>query len=229
MNLTLVKKVDEAKGTKSFFFNSETTTIWKPGQYIYITLPKLTHPDDRGETRHFTISSSPSEGELIKITTRLREQSGYKLTLDELQIGTVVSSKGLGGEFSFIPNKKANVFLAGGIGITPFRAIIKYNIDKHINTPIQLIYSNSNDDFVFRKELDIWQKENAFLKINYFDSLVSGHLDIQKLSSLIPSDQLNNINYYVVGPNKFVNAMEEILSIMKVSEDNILTEKFIGY
>ena len=159
MQLQLVKKVDEARGTKSFFFNivdgylSEEKLSWEPGQYIYITLPYLNYPDERGDTRHFTISSSPTEGDLIRITIRIRQESGYKKTLDELPIGSEVEGKGPQGTFLFDSKIEYNIFLAGGIGITPFRSIIKNVIDdkQKQKTNIHLIYSNSDNDFIFKK------------------------------------------------------------------------------
>lgn len=242
MQLQLVKKVDEARGTKSFFFNivdgylSEEKLSWEPGQYIYITLPYLNYPDERGDTRHFTISSSPTEGDLIRITIRIRQESGYKKTLDELPIGSEVEGKGPQGTFLFDSKIEYNIFLAGGIGITPFRSIIKNVIDdkQKQKTNIHLIYSNSDNDFIFKKELDKWQEENEFIKVTYLDSSVSGHLDSKKLSSLVSNDDIK-ITYYAVGPNAFVNAMEEILeelsssSAIKIPENNIKTEKFTGY
>lgn len=230
MKLTLVKKIDEARGTKSFFFKSETPLSWEPGQYIYITLPYLNYPDERGDTRHFTISDSSTEGDLVRITVRVRQESGYKKTLDELPVGTIVEGKGPQGTFLFDQKIENNIFLAGGIGITPFRSIIKNIVDdkQKQETNIHLIYSNSDSDFVFKNELDKWQTENDFLKITYLDSSVSGHLDSKKISSVVSNDDIK-ITYYAVGPNTFVNAMEEILGELKIPEDNIKTEKFTGY
>ena len=228
MKLTLVKKIDEAKGTKSFFFSCDEKIVWKAGQYIYITLPYLNYPDERGDTRHFTISSSLTEGDLVRITIRIRQESGYKKTLDELLIGSVVEGKGPQGTFVFDSKIENNIFLAGGIGITSFRSMIKYNIDQKLDIPIFLIYSNSDSEFVFKEELDKWQKENDFLKVTYFDSSISGHLDSSKLSSLVSSDLMSSM-FYVVGPNAFVNAMEEILEQLKIPSGKILTEKFTGY
>ncbi len=232
MKLELVKKVDEAKDTMSFSFSSEEQLNWEPGQYIYITLPKLNYEDERGDTRHFTISNSPTEKE-VRITTRIRKQSGYKKTLSELPIGTIVEGKGPQGTFVFDKTIENNVFLAGGIGITPFRSWIKYCMDKQSlplrgKNLIHLIYSNSDSDFVFKKELDKWQEENDFLKINYFDTSVSGHLDAQKIKSFC-EQELQKSTFWAVGPNVFVNAMEEALEELKIPEDNIKTEKFTGY
>ena len=154
-----------------------------------------------------------------------------------MPIGTEVEGKGPQGTFLFEKNIDTNIFLAGGIGITPFRSMIKYNIDKqslplrgkNLNIPMYLIYSNSDSDFVFKKELDKWQEENDFIKITYFDSSVSGHLDAKKLSSLLPTYDIPHTTYYVVGSNVFVNAMEEVLEELKIFEDQIKTEKFTGY
>jgi len=226
MKLKLVKKINEARDTKSFFFEAEEDLIWIPGQYIYITLPKLNYSDERGNTRHFTISSSPSEGNLIRVTVRVRQESGYKKTLDELPIGAITEAKIPQGTFVLDESIKNNIFLAGGIGITPFRSMIKYNIDKNLKIPMHIIYSNSDSEFVFKNELDIWQKNNDFMKVTYFDSSVSGHLDAIKLKTLC---SIENNTFWIVGPSAFVSAMEDILGELKVSEDNIKSEKFTGY
>lgn len=228
MKLTLVNKKDEAKGTKSFFFKSDEDITWIPGQYIYITLPKLNYPDERGPVRHFTISNSPTESKDIRITVRIREQSGYKKTLDELEIGATVEGKGPQGTFIINENIKDNIFIAGGIGITPFRSIIKYNVDNNLNIPMHLIYSNSDGDFVFKEDLNKIQSENNNIKVSYFNSSESGHLDAEKLKLLCDVSNKNN-TFWVVGPNSFVNAIEDILEQLEVPSDKILTEKFTGY
>lgn len=220
MKLTLVNMTDEAKDTKSFFFTSDTLFAWKAGQYLYITLNKITKP--------FTIASSPTE-KIIQITTRIRQDSKFKQNLDKIEIGQEIEARGPFGSFVLEKNTINNIFLAGGIGITPFRSFIKYNVDKKLGISMFLIYSNSDSEFVFKKELDKWQKENDNLKIYYHNSSVSGHLDSSKLSSLLSTYYTLHTTYYTVGPNPFVNAMEDILEELKMSEDHIKTEKFIGY
>lgn len=235
MKLKLVKKASEARGTKSFVWESENKINFLPGQYLYYTLPKLNYPDDRGATRHFTISSSPTE-ENIVLTTRIREESGYKKTLDEIEIGDVIEGEGPTGTFIFDEKtleeyKSGHVFLAGGIGITPFRSFIKNNIDKNLKTAMNLIYSNSDSEFVFKNDLDKWQKENDFVKIEYFDSSKLGHLDDLKIKGFLENWKLkiSNLTWWAVGPGAFVNAMEDILDKLKVPSDKIITEKFSGY
>lgn len=231
MKLKLVKKVEEAPLTYSFYFEPSEKIDFAAGQYIYIDLPKLNYEDPRGATRQFTIASSPTEAE-IRITTRIRQESGYKKTLYELKIGESISARGPFGYF-ILPNslspKTYNLFLAGGIGITPFRSMIKYNIDSKLSIPMFLIYSNSDSNFVFKDELDKWQLENDFLKIHYHNSSISGHLDKNLLDSLLSTYYMLPTTYYVVGPPLFVNSMEQILEDLKIPNNNIRTEKFTGY
>jgi ferredoxin-NADP reductase len=231
MKLKLIKKVDEARGTKSFFWKSEGEVDFLPGQYYYFTLPKLNYPDGRGSTRHFTISSSPTEKGLLRLTTRIREESGYKRTLDELDLGTEIEGDGPSGTLILDESEKdkSHIFLAGGIGITPFRVFLKYNIDKNLNIPMHLIFSNSDSDFVFKKELENWQKEHDFIKVDFFDTSKSGHLDDKSIKNLVPESSLSSSTFWVVGPPAFTNAMEEVLDKLKIDSDHIRSEKFTGY
>src|SRR3989344_7802419 len=115
MKLKLVKKIEEAKGTKSFFWETEKHVKYLPGQYYYYTLPTLKYDDSRDPTRHFTISLSPTEGDLLRLTTRIRPESGYKMTLNELPIASEIEGEGPSGTFILDESEKGpNIFLAGG-------------------------------------------------------------------------------------------------------------------
>lgn len=231
MKATLVKKIEEAKDTKSFFFKTETPITFNPGQYVYLTLPELKYKDERGATRHFTLSNSPSEGDITRLTTRIRKESGYKMTLDELSIGSECELRGPQGHFILDKEDKKttrHIFIAGGIGITPFRSMIKYDIDNRLKTAMSLIYSNSDMDFVFKKELDIWKEGNKNIDIKYHVSKTEGRINTQILKRMLPDDIKTSI-LYVVGPNPFVNAIEDMLIELDINQDNIRSEKFTGY
>jgi glycine betaine catabolism B len=231
MKVKLVKKIDEAKDTKSFIFQPEKAILFSPGQYLYYTLPKLNYPDAKGATRHFTIASSPTEDGLM-LTTKIRAESGYKKTLDELPMGSFVEIQEPNGTFFFDEGEtEPHVFLAGGVGITPFRSMIKYVVDKKIKTPIYLIYSNSDESTTFKKELDEITKSNPNIKVHYVVSSIEGHLDQTKIDSIIGSWNLKNIKFtwWICGPPPFTSAMEDILSKMKVPGGQIRSEKFTGY
>ena len=253
MKLKLIDKKTEAKGTKSFFFEPESLVNYLPGQYFYFTLPKLNYPDARGETRHFTLSSSPTEGKIIRLTTRIRPESGYKKTLDELKIGTIVEGEGPNG--TFIADEKEpgpHVFLAGGIGITPFRSIIRYTVDKKLPTNIYLFYSNSiPEEIAFRKELATIASENTNIKVSltvtkpeeglsasaYADKRagkekwtgLTGRIDEKLLLKLTSDYRLPTTTFWVVGPPPMVTALEETLEKMNIPQDRIRSEKFTGY
>jgi glycine betaine catabolism B len=240
MKLKLIKKVNEAKGTQSFFWEPENKVDFLPGQYFYYTLPKLDYPDNRGPTRHFTIASSPTES-YIQLTTRIREQSGYKKTLSNLPVGSVIEGEGPQGTFVFDNKDKdghvftsqngtpPNVLIAGGIGITPFRSMLKYHLDNNLKIPARLIYSNSDSDFIFKSELEEW-KNKTDLKIDYFDTSITGHLNPQLVSRSLIAWGLTNSKptIWLVGPPPFINSVESIIEKMKVTND-LRSEKFIGY
>lgn len=233
MKLKLLKKVAEAKGTKSFFFQPDGEINWLPGQYFYHTLPKLKYPDSKGATRHFTISSSPTEGKLIRLTTRVRNDSGFKQSLDELEIGTEIEGEGPSGTFILDESEPGpHVVLAGGIGITPFRAIIKYAIDKKLKTPIYLIYSNSTpEEITFKKELEDWSKKNSNINVEFVITSRDGRVDEGKINKFLEDWRLKigDCTFWVCGPPPMVDAMEKVLGKMNVGLGQVRSEKFTGY
>ena len=246
MKLTLLKKLDEAKGlpaqagTKSFFWEPENPVKYLPGQYFYYTFPELKYPDPRGATRHFTLSSSPTEGNELRLTTRIREESGFKKTLDDLKIGSVIEGEGPNGTFILDENEKGtHVLIAGGIGVTPFRSFIKYNIDQKLtDIKLHLIYSNSlPTEIAFRGELETWSKQNNNIKVFMTVtkpeeskekwSGLKGRIDESMISRL--TSHLSRPTYWLCGPPPMVSAIEIVLGKMGVTADKLRSEKFTGY
>lgn len=243
MKLKLIKKEEEAKDTKSFYFEPEIPVKWLPGQFFYFTLPKLKYPDSRGNTHLFTISLSPTEANYLRLTTRLRRDSGYKQSLDQLPIGSFIEGEGPNGTFILDENEKGNhVLIAGGIGITPFRTFIKYNIDKGLkDTNLFLIYSNSTpEEIAFRQELESWDKKYENIKVamtvthpekskEKWTGLV-GRIDEKMIQSIVTNQlPLKQITFWLCGPPQMVEAIEKLLGFMKVTSDKIRSEKFTGY
>lgn len=239
MKLKLIEKREEAFNTKSFFWLPEEPVSYYPGQYFYFTLPKLNYNDDRGATRHFTISSSPVETRLLRFTTRMRETSGYKKTLDELPIGSIIEGKGPNGTFFFDEkNKNPHVFLIGGIGITTFRSMLNYNLVSNLNTPMYLLFSDSNtNEFTFMDELLEWDKSYDYFRMKTVTTTQEGRIDKEKIEEFIKDCKnntltpisLDNICWWVCGPPEFVDNMQSILDQLKINPDQIQSEKFTGY
>lgn len=240
--LKLLEKKDEAKGTKTFIFEKPQGFTYKAGQYMYWTLPELKYPDRRGNLRHFTLSSSPTD-DFLSITVRIREESGFKKTLNEYQSGMEVIARGPEGVFALEDERTTvpQVMIAGGIGITPFRSMAKYATDKGLVIPIHIIYSNSiPEEIAFRKELDELTAKNLNLKVTHTITKpeeskeqwtgLTGRINeelIQKLA--IGNWQLETATYWLCGPPPMVSALEEVLEKLQIPQDRIKIEKFTGY
>jgi ferredoxin-NADP reductase/nitrite reductase/ring-hydroxylating ferredoxin subunit len=136
------------------------------GQYAFFDIGGV-YNDSKGPIRHFTISSSPTE-DFIMITTRIRN-TPYKRRLSSLEKGTIVKVRGPQGKFILHEDySKPAVFLSGGIGVTPFRSMIKYATDKQSPIKIVMFDSNRNQgNTLFKKEFDEYVKINRNLKIVY--------------------------------------------------------------
>lgn len=217
MILRIKNKKVENKNSFSLVFEKPEGFNFYPGQYLDIKLPIF---DPNGDTRAFTISSSPTE-DFLMITPK-KGISPFKKFIEHLKSGDTIESSHPAGTFTLDESSPA-VFIAGGIGITPFRSIIKYCLDQQISTPMTLIYSNSDTNFLFKKELEIWKQKLSNLTIIYYNSTLSGRLNHQSL--IINHESI----YYLAGSHSFVNNMAEILIKDGVDETNLRYDRFDGY
>lgn len=239
MKIKLIKRKKEGKNIISFIFTKPRGFSFKPGQFIYLTIPELLFDDSRGNVRHFTISSSPTEKNIM-ITTKIRKESGYKKTLEKINKNSLLEYRGPFGSFTLEKEKKQEqVFLAGGIGITPFRSIIKYKIDKGLKTPIHLIYSCSTpEEIAFRKELEAWAKDKKIrldITITHPEESktkwekLTGRLNHKIIRKLIKDHDLKSVDFWICGPPNFVSTINSELEILKIKESKITSENFSGY
>src|SRR5919199_1580263 len=199
IELTLVEK-DKIEGTDvtSFKFSKQNvqdggedkTTLFNytAGQFAFFDIGGV-YNDPKGPIRHFTISSSPTEN-FIMFSTRIRD-SPYKKRLSTLEEGSRVKVRGPEGQFVLHEDySKSAVFLSGGIGVTPFRSMIKYATDKQLPLRIIMFDSNRNqENTLFKKEFDEYVNINRNLKIVYtITEEQQGSQDIT-LSSSSPTRQ----------------------------------------
>lgn len=234
MKLKIKNKREIAADTLEVSFDIEGKDInYKPGQYFFIKLPDAPYDDEKGLTRHFSIVSSPNEN-VITMATRLRG-SGFKKSLKEMSVSSEVEIYDIQGEFVLPENpERPLVFLAGGIGITPFMSMLRYMDGKDIDHPVTLIYSNrTKESTAYLEELkELAEKRDNFTLILTMtdDADWDGEtriIDAQFLKDCI--DDYKNHNYYIAGPPGMVEAMEEHLSDIEVDNDNIVKEEFGGY
>src|ERR1051326_9252095 len=177
LELTLLEK-DKVEGTDvvSFKFSKQgdqgegktdkTLLDYTAGQYAFFDIGGV-YNDSKGPIRHFTISSSPTE-DFVMITTRIRD-TPYKKRLSLLEEDTIVKVRGPQGKFVLHEDySKAAVFLSGGIGVTPFRSMIKYATDKQLPIKIIMFDSNrNNQNILFKDEFDECLRVDKNLKIIY--------------------------------------------------------------
>lgn len=226
MLLTLIRKKKEEGDVTTFIFESQTPMKWKAGQFLFYTFPHH-NPDKRGVTRYFTISAAPFEKHL-QISTRISDKrSSFKNALSKMKAGEGIEASDPDGDFTLDDPGEKFIFISGGIGITPYRSIL-LGLD-HNNLPmnITLLYANSNDDFVFKRELDVLSKKHPTFKIKYFVS--PKHIekeDIQKAIDEIGGEPI----VYFSGPEPMTEAFEKLLKEeMKLPEERIKLDFFPGY
>ncbi len=222
----LIKKVKESEQVTSFRFEPERRIDFEAGQYLEYTLAHQ-KPDNRGIRRFFTISASPTEG-FLQISTRFAEKSStFKLALKNLEIGDKVTAANLEGDFALPKDAKEKLcFIAGGIGITPFRSMIKYLLDKNEERDIILLYSVKTLDEVVFKDLFDKAKEIGVEPI-YISTDSEGYVDEAMIKDKVKD--WKERTFFVSGPEPMVETFEKMLRKMGLPGRQIKTDFFPGY
>src|ERR671919_407897 len=254
IELVLLEK-DKVEGTDvtSFKFSKQNDNQgeedkklldYTAGQFAFFDIGGV-YNDPRGPIRHFTISSSPTEN-FIMFSTRIRE-SPYKKRLSTLEKGAKVKVRGPEGQFVLHQDySKPAVFLSGGIGVTPFRTMIKYATDKQLPLKIVMFDSNKNrNSILFKKDFDEWANINKNLKIIYTISNDEkqqssstandwkgeyGRIDKAMILKYLDTNILNNSIFYICGPPGMLKAMQSLLQDdLEIPKERIKVEEFTGY
>jgi len=224
MKFTLSATKQEASDTFSFIFAPEQPLQWKAGQLLRYVL-NHPNPDDRGAERYLSIASAPHEKHVMLTTRFASKSSSFKKARKNLRPGDAIEAHDLEGDFVVDDSEKTFVFIAGGIGITPFRAILldlDYN-KKPLN--VQLLYANRDNDFPYRKELDALRGRHPEFRIDYVVS--PNRIDEKSIRQLVPDMQKPML--YVSGPEPMVESMDETLKKIGVPEERIKNDFFPGY
>lgn len=227
--LTLNEKHLISKDTYEFSFAPDSSFNFHPGQYLEWTLPMHLSEkiDNRGNRRYFTISSSPTEKE-VKLGVKFYEPgSTFKKDLAKLELGLQVAAGQLGGDFVMPSDKsKKLVFIAGGIGVTPFRSMIKYLIDKNEKRDVTLIYSVKAEDEIAYKDIFEAARNELQSKILY---LVGIFLNEEYIKQNLENYKDSHCIYYLSGPNVMVENYKNLLVKMGVRRSQIKTDYFPGF
>lgn len=217
------RRIKEAEGIYSYAFQLPRNFKFTAGQYLEWTLAH-NKTDSRGNRRYFTISSAPTEpGVMFTVKMPPAKPSAFKQKLSKLKPGEVVLASNLSGSFTLPKNSGQKLaFLAGGVGITPFRSMIQYMVDSGQKRDVALLYSASvPGEFSFQ---DVFKSAaQAGLKAVY----VTGPLDAGRLKTLLPDYAART--FYVSGPYGYVQTMQAALLKLGVKRSKIITDYFPGY
>jgi len=233
----LVKETREvAEGTLLVVFDLQGEEVdFRPGQYFWVELLESQHEDERGLRRHFSVVTSPTERGVLGVCTRVRD-TAFKKTLAELKVGDEVEVEPPKGDYVLPEDTTPHyVFVAGGIGITVFRSMLRYIADTAEPYRVTLVYSNRDRaGTAFLDELseleqripalrvvltmtedEGWEGESRFVG----PELLSDHLE----------GELTDHTYLVAGPPPMVEAVVGQLSEAGVPEEQVLPDRFSGY
>jgi ferredoxin-NADP reductase len=230
------EKRDVAKRTLMVVFDLLGEEVdFQPGQYFWVTLLDPPYDDEKGPRRHITVVTSPTERGVLGLATRLRD-SAFKRSLAELPEGTEVEVEQPKGSF-VLPQEtdRHYVFIAGGIGITVFRSMLRYIADEGLPHRVTLVHSNRDrESTAFYDELRELEAANPNLEIVYTmtqDSTWEGEtrrIDAEMLRDHL-AEELGSYAYLIAGPPAMVDGVAETLQGAGISEDQVRPARFSGY
>lgn len=234
--LQLKKRTKLSPDVFDFAFRPSHALAFTPGQYVEVTLGH-SHADSRGNRRYFTLASSPTE-DVVRLGVRFSKPgSTYKAALHAMNTGTTIVAGHVGGDFTLPKDPQRKLaFVAGGIGITPFRSMLKYAVDTNQRRDIVLLYANrAIGDIVYRDVLADAQTRIG-LKVLYTltdtksvprDWMgATGRIDERMIREAVP-DYRERI-FFLSGPPEMVREHERVLKRLGVSRGHIKTDSFAG-
>ena len=220
--LVLTEKEHLTGNAWSFRFTTDQPLSWVPGQFIRVEVPHDS-PDEEGIKRWFTISSTPHDG-YIQITTRVTDTT-FKQALAALPIGSTINLvEQPDGDFVWQESEKPLVFIAGGIGITPFYSMLKAR--GHSGQPVSatLIYNGRTDELPFKVEFEEASRRHPEFKVHY---VIGEQLTTEKLTELVPN--ISSSQVYISGAESMVEALGKQLEESGLANDNLHQDFFPHY
>lgn len=236
-DVTLKGREEVAAGTMAFHFAKPDGFSFKPGQAIDVVLIDPPTTDAQSARHTFSIVSAPFQDELV-VATRMRD-SAFKRAFKSLSIGSPAKFDGPFGSLT-LHNERARpaVFIADGIGITPFMSILRQATQDQLPQRLLLLYSNRRpEDAAFLVELQQLEQQNTNFR------LVATMTEMSKSSrswagetGLIDEDLLKRVTgdlaapiYYLAGPPAMIKAVRQTLNHAGIDDDDIRSEEFYGY
>jgi ferredoxin-NADP reductase len=236
MRARIKEKREVAKGTLLVVFDLLGREVdFKPGQYFWVTLLDPPYEDEKGPRRHISVVTSPNERGVLGLCTRLRD-SAFKRSLAELPVGAEVDVEEPKGNF-LLPEDtdQQYVFIAGGIGITVFRCMLRYIAEERLPHRVTLVYSNRDRESTpFLDEL--LELEQAIPNLELVLTMTDDpawdgetrRIDAELLKEHF-GDDLQSLTYLIAGPPPMVEGVVGTLQAAGVPEERIRPDRFSGY
>jgi ferredoxin-NADP reductase len=223
--------------TMAFHFEKPAGFCFTPGQSIDMTLTNPHETDAEGNMRSFSIASAPHE-DMLMVATRMRS-TAFKRVLATMPLGSEVTIESPSGDLTLHHDvARTAVFLAGGIGITPFRSMLVWAAKEQLPQHLVLFYSNRRpEDAPFLDELHTLAKKNPnYMLIATMTDMAKSHQPWSGETGQVSKDMLSKyVNgatspiYYIAGPPAMVKGLHATLNKAGVGDGDIRTEEFAGY
>jgi ferredoxin-NADP reductase len=235
--LTLKEVVKMAPNVWDFVFTPSEKLSFKAGQYAEWTIP-LGHEkhDERGNRRYFTIASAPSEGAVRLGVKFYPEPSAFKEELQALKVGDEVMLGQVTGDFTLPAKPVPLLFLAGGIGVTPFRSMLAEMVAAGTPQDVTLVYAaTSFEEVVYRDVLEGAKALGVRIilllgkpeGVTEGWEVASGFITPELLTQLVPDAKERSV--YISGPNRFVDSAKQSCKVCGVPSGSLVTDYFPGY
>ena len=219
--IVLKETIDEGNDIYSFIFTLTRPTLWKTGQHAVFRFPEETMAGRNW--RPFSVASSPHEGTIRIGTICVNEPSPFKQKLRSLKPGDTLTMNGPFGEF-YVSNKDTQlVGVAGGIGITPFRALLHDIAHGHLDTPITLIYAAKPGAHTYKDEFDRYLTMTDKIQIYY----VSERQEVADTLDSLISEHGNTASYFISGAPRMIDGIRTTLEEHGITR--IVNDPFKGY
>jgi len=236
MRARIKEKREVAKGTLMVVFDLLGREVdFRPGQYFWVELLDPPYDDEKGPRRHISVVTSPTERGVLGLCTRLRD-SAFKRSLAEMPVGTKVEVEEPKGNF-VLPEEadRPYVFIAGGIGITVFRSMLRYIADERLPYRVTLVYSNRDrESAAFLDELqELEQAIPGFRLILTMTDDPDWDDETRRIDAGFLRDHLGDdlasSTFMVAGPPAMAQGVVETLKGAGVPEEQIRSDSFTGY
>ncbi len=235
LKLTLLRIEKLTPGCTEFVFRPDRKLVFRPGQYLDWTLD-VAKPDARGNRRPFTIASAPGDDEVRLGVKFYANPSAFKRSLAAMQAGEVIYASQLTGDFTLPEDTRAKLaFIAGGIGVTPFRSMVQDMLNRRQMRPLVILYGNETADEIAYAEVFDRAGRELGTKTVYAvaDGMAAradmhrGLIDAALIEREVPD--YNERTFYISGPRAMVLRFRRVLKELGIPGSRIKEDFFPGF